>query len=160
MKKFLMFALVMVLTLFVLAACGGDNDDTLAAGNDNQVVQGNQMANDSPVNSPEQAAAPLDEPEDNTYGDFVFSVEAGEVTITRYTGSATDLIIPDTINGLPVRIIGASAFFNAAPLTNIVIPDSVTRIERGAFGGHFPITSIVLSNEVVYIGDGAFGYLS
>ena len=32
------------------------------------------------------------------------------ITITGYTGSGGDVILPDTINGLPVTSIGASAF--------------------------------------------------
>ena len=39
-------------------------------------------------------------------GNYWYTVENEEVTITGYTGLAKDLTIPDTINGMPVVAIG------------------------------------------------------
>jgi len=43
-------------------------------------------------------------------GDFNYTLAAGEVTITRYNGTATNLTIPDTIETYPVKAIGNDAF--------------------------------------------------
>jgi hypothetical protein len=47
------------------------------------------------------------------------------VTITAYTGSGGDVVIPSTITGLAVTSIGDSAFANSV-VTNVTIPGSVT----------------------------------
>ncbi|MFZ5974691.1 MAG: fibronectin type III domain-containing protein [Bacillota bacterium] len=67
--------------------------------------------------------------------DFTYSVDGGEVTITGYTGSGGDAVIPDTIGANPVVAIGTNAFSDEASITSIQIPDTVTTIGDGAFSG-------------------------
>ena len=50
------------------------------------------------------------------------------VAITGYTGSGGDVILPDTINGLPVTNLGDYAFTYCTSLTSVTIPNSVTNI--------------------------------
>ena len=61
-------------------------------------------------------------------GDFAYMVSDGNVTITRYTGPGSTVIIPTTINGMPVVCIGTGAFNGCAGLTSVTIPKSVTSI--------------------------------
>ena len=49
------------------------------------------------------------------------------------TCTDTDIVIPDTYNGLPVTKIGNSAFKNNKSLTSINIPNSITSISSSAF---------------------------
>ena len=44
-----------------------------------------------------------------------------------------EIIIPDTIGGLPVKVIGSYAFANCWRLTSVTIPKHVTKIEYSAF---------------------------
>jgi hypothetical protein len=44
---------------------------------------------------------------------FTYTTNNGTITITRYTGPGGDVIIPSTIDGLPVTSIGAGAFGNS-----------------------------------------------
>ncbi len=53
--------------------------------------------------------------------------------ITGYTGSSTDLVIPDTIEDIPVTCIGKKAFANNSTITSITIPKSITAIKAEAF---------------------------
>jgi len=48
---------------------------------------------------------------------FLFTTNNGAITITQYTGSGGDVVIPDTINGLKVAVVGSAAFYqiSAAP---------------------------------------------
>ena len=46
------------------------------------------------------------------YGDFTYTVNVGNtVTITGYTGAGGDVVIPSTINSMPVVGIGNWAFY-------------------------------------------------
>ncbi|NBS55200.1 hypothetical protein EBT23_06570, partial [bacterium] len=60
--------------------------------------------------------------------DFTYTTNNGEVTITGYTGSGGNLVIPGTIEGNPVTSIGGGAFLGLSSLTSVTIPDSVTSI--------------------------------
>ena len=68
-----------------------------------------------------------------TYGDLTYEISNGKVTITDCNTSATNAVIPETINDYPVTTIGSSAFYNCSRLTSITIPDSVTTIGNYAF---------------------------
>ncbi len=73
-------------------------------------------------------------------------------------GSATDtdIVIPDTYNGLPVTHIGSSAFKNCSNLTSITIPNSVTSIGEYAFENCSSLTSITIPDSVTSIGRAVF----
>ncbi|MBN2107894.1 MAG: thrombospondin type 3 repeat-containing protein [Deltaproteobacteria bacterium] len=62
-------------------------------------------------------------------GDFTYMVSGSDnVTITGYTGSGGAVVIPDTIDGMPIVSIGRSAFVYNATITSVLIPASVTQI--------------------------------
>lgn len=92
-----------------------------------------------------------------TFGDFEYEESESGVTITGYTGSATTLDIPDTINGKPVTAIGEDAF-QYRSLTSVTIPDSVTTIGADAFKECRSLTSVTIGNNVTSIGNYAFLY--
>ena len=57
-----------------------------------------------------------------------------QVTITDCDNSAEgELVIPNEIEGLPVRSIGRGAFAYCRDLTSIIIPDGVTSIGGAVF---------------------------
>ena len=65
------------------------------------------------------------------------------VTITDCEEEASgELVIPDTIEGNPVTIIGGSAFRNCSSLMSITIPNSVTSIGYRAFLACSSLTTI------------------
>lgn len=68
-----------------------------------------------------------------TYGNLTYRISDDEVTITDCDSSATSVTIPGTIDGYPVTGIGEAAFYRCASLTNVAIPDSVTKHWRGCF---------------------------
>ena len=63
----------------------------------------------------------------------------------------TDLVVPDSITR-----IGEHAFSNCSGLTSITIPDSVTSIGYSAFSGCSSLTSITIPDSVTSIGDYSF----
>jgi hypothetical protein len=91
---------------------------------------------------------------------FDYTTNNGTITITRYTGHGGAVVIPSTINGLPVTCIGSCAFErNGANVTSVTIPNSVTNIELGAFLYCSSLTSITIPNGVTYL-DRTFEYCS
>lgn len=83
--------------------------------------------------------------------DFTFTINNGEVTITKYKGKSKEVEIPETINDYPVTNIGQSAFYSSTFVTSIKIPNSVTNIETNAFAACRSLTSITLSDNLTCI---------
>ena len=93
---------------------------------------------------------------DSVYGDFQYTVSDGKVTIKKYTGSATTLSIPSTIEGKPVTNIGYRAFYDCSSLKSVTIGNSVTSIGTEAFACCRSLTSVEIPNSVTSIGYEAF----
>lgn len=89
--------------------------------------------------------------------DFAYTVEAGEVTITGYTGPIADVVVPAKIDGLPVTVIGSSAF-QCSEISGITLPSSITTIKSDAFGDCHSLTSIVLREGLTTVESSAFAY--
>ncbi|MDR0524614.1 MAG: tetratricopeptide repeat protein [Spirochaetaceae bacterium] len=85
-----------------------------------------------------------------------WKAENAGVTITKYTGNASVLTIPDKINGLPVLSIGNSAFDGCGNLTSVVLPNSVTAIGDYTFAFCGSLQSVTIPNSVESIGYRAF----
>jgi hypothetical protein len=94
---------------------------------------------------------------------FTYTTDNGSVTITGYNGIGGDIVVPASIDGLPVTEIGYLAFYNHAvtavrlpstlvkiadfafyrcPLTYANVPASVRSIGKEAFARCSPLTSI------------------
>ncbi len=86
--------------------------------------------------------------------DYQFGETAG--TVTKYTGSSANVMIPSEINGMKVTAIGDSAFQNCASLSMLVLPDSITAIGNNAFSGCTSLTNVVIPLNVAKIGENAF----
>ena len=92
-----------------------------------------------------------------TSGDFEYDLlNDGTAEITEYTGYATDLTIPSTLDGYTVTSIGERAFWYCNSLSNVTIQDGVTNIGDYAFEWCKSLTSIVIPNSVTDIGAYAF----
>ena len=73
---------------------------------------------------------------------FMYRDECYEVV--GYSGTSPEVTIPSSFNGLPVSSIAQSAFMNHSELTQVVIPDSVDLIAKGAFSGCSNLQSITI----------------
>ncbi len=89
-------------------------------------------------------------------GDYTYTVnDNGTATITGYTGSEANLTIPEEIDGYTVTVIGGSAFYDSKTIQKVVLPDTIERIQDGAFA-HSSLSNIKFSNNLSYIGAVAF----
>ncbi len=91
-----------------------------------------------------------------TYGDLTYRISNNYVIITDCDASATEVVIPETIEGLPVTNIYIYAFEGCSSLTSITIPETVTRIGPEAFKGCSSLESIVIPSKVTLIDSRAF----
>lgn len=76
--------------------------------------------------------------------------------VTKYSGSARKVEIPDTYNGLPVKAVGGYAFYNCDWVTDVTVPDSVTSIGSQAFYGCKGLENVNIPDSVNSIGSAAF----
>ena len=94
-----------------------------------------------------------------TSGDFEYAIlDDGTAEIIGYTGSATDLTIPSTLDGYTVTSIGDWAFYWCTSLIGVTIPDSVTNIGDYAFYKCTNLTNVTIPNSVTSIGESAVSY--
>ena len=69
-------------------------------------------------------------------------------TVTGYEGKDTVIVIPSSIDGIPVTAIAQNAFKDKQRITSITIPDSVTSIGDYAFYGCISLTELNLGNGI------------
>ena len=112
--------------------------------------------NKLPEEEPELISDPK---EDGVFGKLRYeNIGNGKVRITGYTEykdtASGTLNIPSSINGSAVTEIGERAFYGYRGFTGtLVIPDSVVKIDGGAFDGCTGFTGLKLGNHVQIIGN-------
>ena len=91
-----------------------------------------------------------------TQAQYEYTTNSDTITITRYTGSSGEAVIPSTTNDLPVTGIGSQAFYNCDRLTSVTIPNSVTNIGSSAFDSCIGLTNVTIPNNIAYLADYVF----
>ena len=78
------------------------------------------------------------------HAQFIYITNNGTITITGYTGTNADVVIPTIINGLPVTSIGVGAFWYSDSLTrvNVFMAESARRATH-------PVLELVIATELV-----------
>lgn len=112
---------------------------------------------------------------------FIFEKIDGIVTLIKYTGDETSIVIPDFYEGEPVVAIGSNvihneskiikiklpntieiikseAFSNCHEIIKIKLPEKLRIIEKLAFFGCINLSEIILPKSVEVIGDKCFTY--
>ncbi|WP_169727725.1 leucine-rich repeat protein [Acetobacterium malicum] len=87
---------------------------------------------------------------------FETTATATAVTITKYNGSETNVVIPATINSIPVTEIGANAFSGNTRVTSVTIPATVTTLGEQAFAGCSKLSMVNLPAAITSIPSQAF----
>jgi hypothetical protein len=91
---------------------------------------------------------------------FTFTTNNGSITITGYTGSGGSVVIPATINGIPVTSIGGiglrGAFANCPTLTSVTLPTNLVSIGIHAFFSCPNLTNVLIADGITNIGAYAF----
>ena len=69
-------------------------------------------------------------------------------TVTGYEGKDTVIVIPDSVDGIPVTRLAYKAFMGKQRITSITVPDSVTYIGESAFGDCISLTELNLGDGI------------
>jgi len=99
-------------------------------------------------------SAHAEEVNEGEYSYIIYDVL--NVTITKYNGTATEVVIPSTRSHRPVTAIGEYAFSRCKSLSTVTLPKSVASLGRGVFGGCTNLISVTIPESVTDIGAGAF----
>lgn len=96
-----------------------------------------------------------------TNGNYRYEIlPDGTARIIEYKDDGTEeLAIPAFLDGIPVTVIGASAFSRASAI-RITVPEGVERIEKSAFLACFKLLGIKLSSSLRIIDNRAFSFCS
>ena len=89
--------------------------------------------------------------------ELLFTSNGTAITITGFNPKASGtLVIPTTINNLPVTSISELAFYHCSGLTTVTLPSSVTSIGELAFWRCTGLTTVTLPSSITSIGNWAF----
>lgn len=134
-KKFISFSIAMIMTLSSLSVAP-------------VVTNAAEISADSSVSYGEEY----------TQNGFKYTVDTynSTATVTGYSGTNTNLVIPSTLGGYKVTKIGFSAFKNNNSIVSLKIPNSVEEISDFAFSGCLSLSSVSLGNNLKRIGSYAF----
>lgn len=96
-------------------------------------------------------------------GDWTYAVTNNQATITNYSGSATEIVVPTALEGIPVVKLGENwppVFYkndNSLPITKVTIPEGIKTIGDYAFYNN-QLTEIIVPSSLTEIEDYAFWY--
>ncbi len=91
--------------------------------------------------------------------DWEYEIYQDHIMLTVYLGTATDVEIPEAIDGLPVTTVGSLCFYSGdTEITSVVIPASVKKLSDSAFYLCTEITSVTVPETVTKIGERCFGW--
>ena len=84
------------------------------------------------------------------YDEFTYLVIDDKAEITRYTGNAVNVSIPETLGGYPVTSIGFDAFYGCYNIISIHVPSGVTVIAGHASDDCYNLASIEVDSDNLY----------
>ena len=91
-------------------------------------------------------------------GDYSYRIlEDGTAEIAKYSGTADNLVLPSSLDGVKVTAVGETAFSNNRTIKNLTIPNTVTKIGHLAFS-FCEMESVSIPSSVKVLDDGAFYY--
>lgn len=82
--------------------------------------------------------------------------DMGGVTVTKYNGTATEVEVPATFDGMPTRALGMRAFSDKGTVTGIVLPEGIESIGANCFSSCYALADVNIPSTVTVIDSSAF----
>lgn len=146
-------AAVLALTM---TACGGTSTEGNAGtGSQENLVNSVDVNSHAVISESMAEISGVENPENYQYK--VYTSDDGEtcVEITKYKGTDKEIVIPNYIEGYPVKKIGEKAFQNS-DIESVKIPENIIEVSRYAFWYCKYLENLVISDGVELIGMQAF----
>ena len=93
---------------------------------------------------------------DTGNGSMEFVLYTDHAELTKYEGDDTSVVIPDTVDGHSVTVIGNRAFYNCDTINEIVISEGVIDIEADSFSECSGLESVTIPSSIKEIKAYAF----
>ncbi|MDY3846386.1 MAG: leucine-rich repeat domain-containing protein [Eubacteriales bacterium] len=139
-------AVLLVVSSFLMTACNGDGDGDDSDGDKNSSVSSSSSSSSvSTQNGTEGLKYEL-----NRKGD------AYKLKGIEKTAQATDIVIPDTYEGLPVESMSAYAFKDNINIKSVTVGKNITKINISAFQNCTMLETVNIGDNVTAIGDDSF----
>jgi len=88
---------------------------------------------------------------------YIFGVKIDEtLSVSKYIGSETDVLVPSSYNNIEITNIGKRAFQGKNKIKQIVLPNNITSIDSYSFDGCSLLEKVKLSNNLSFIGTRSF----
>lgn len=95
--------------------------------------------------------------ENRLFGDMLYtSYSDGTAVLTGYRGEATELRLPDSVDGLTLVGIADQAFIGCETLTTLMTGETLSRIGNEAFYGCSRLETVEIGSNVTEVGYYAF----
>ena len=99
---------------------------------------------------PEGAVAEVDT------GGMTYRIEDGRATLIKCNSEEPEIVLPESVSGVPLKAIGEAAFANCFTLEGIDIPEGVEELGVYCFTYCTSLRTVVIPDSVTRIGDHAF----
>ncbi|MCI8453911.1 MAG: leucine-rich repeat protein [Lachnospiraceae bacterium] len=160
MKKFLITALFIYTSSIYAFANKAPNDEFASASNAIQEIASSSNATQTPdesiqsdTSSDKQKNALLNSNRESDIWEY--ELNSSGITIKKYKGTDTDVIIPENIEGHTVTGL-QNYLFSGLGITSVEMPDTVETIGWGLFSGCKKLTDVKLSNSLKKIPEYTF----
>lgn len=82
--------------------------------------------------------------------------DMGGVTVTKYSGTATEVEVPSVFDGMPTCALGWNVFQSNQTVTKIVLPEGIKSLGSSCLSGCFALESVNIPSTVTVIDSSAF----
>ena len=92
----------------------------------------------------------------SVYDDIIYDIKEDHAEIIGNNFPEGKVVIPDTVNGVPVTVINEDAFRDCDTMTEIVLPKNLGTISRCAFSNCVNLTTVTIPISLGHVDDYAF----
>ena len=89
-------------------------------------------------------------------GSFTVNVYSTYAEIVTYEGESSDITVPDAFMGIPVKVIGAYAFYKNEKVQKVTLPNGLIVIGESSFQECSALKEVITGNQLEKIEQNAF----
>jgi len=140
--------------MLALTACNNGTSPSETSGNSENPAS---SSDETSLEQPNGVGGEDDAIGETPASDFEFEFDSNTrgMSVKKYIGKDENVIIPRSAKGFNVTKIGGTAFMNC-DVASVTLPDTIKKVEMGAFWACFALKSIIVPDGVKGIEQYAF----